>query len=476
MKRLLVLVCCCSLATAHAQQYLIRYDLHEEKTKYFRVKPDDTVRIKSIDFKKNGRILLQVDNYNPFYWNARVTAFKTPVEEEVGYGDVFNPFSVLAGGLGDLMSGLPKIDLPKNRGELQRENMDEKTFTYLNTVAKYADNYDDLQQLNKKLEDLQTAKLQLIELKYDIRKKESAIKSEAAKTIKKVLSTEELELSNVLEIGKNYNTRLTSSLEEAERLVSSIQQQQKSINLAEVYEDKTLKEIGDNASNSFKKLERLKMAQATNPNLLLDEVAAVVKLYKEIEAASFQFNYAVKNEDDISDLKLEIYPKVETGQKDTLVQYFELSRRQSVRIKNSVGIAFTFFPENNTSYFIGADSIIRRGDKDLFTPLLSTFIHFYPGKRKGLKLGGTFGFGIPLQGEKKDVNFLLGLSAAIGKNEPIMVSVGAAGAKVSKLSYGNKLGAKTAETDAAKLTSSGYGIGGFLSVAFNLSNLGIGKK
>ncbi len=476
MKRLSVLLFCLLSMAGKAQQYLIRYDLHEEKTKYFRVKAEDTLRIKSIDLKKSGRITLQVNNYNPFYWNAKVTAFKTPVDQEVGYGDAFNPFSVLAGGLGDLMSGLPKIDLPKNRGALSRDELDEKTFNYLSTVAKYASQYEDLQLLNKKVEDLQTAKLELIELKYDIRKKESTIKAEAETIIKKVLNTNELELGNVLDIGKNYNTRLSTALTEATSLVNSIQVQQKSINPAQVYEDKTLKEIGDNATSSYQKLDRLRTAQAGNPNLILDDVAAVAKLYKEIAAANFQFVYAVKNEDEISDIKLEIYPKVETGQKDTLVQFFELTRRQYVRIKNSLGIAFTFFPENNTSYFIGADSIIRRGDRDLFTPLLSTLIHFYPGKSKGLKIGGTFGFGIPLQGEKKDVNFLLGLSAAVGKNEPVLISLGAAGAKVSKLSYGNQLGAKTRETDPAKLTSSGYGIGGFLSVTFNLSNLGIGKK
>ena len=151
-----------SVSYTHLDVYK-RQDLHEEKTKYFRVKAEDTLRIKSIDLKKSGRITLQVNNYNPFYWNAKVTAFKTPVDQEVGYGDAFNPFSVLAGGLGDLMSGLPKIDLPKNRGALSRDELDEKTFNYLSTVAKYASQYEDLQLLNKKVEDLQTAKLELIE-------------------------------------------------------------------------------------------------------------------------------------------------------------------------------------------------------------------------------------------------------------------------------------------------------------------------
>ena len=110
------------------------------------------------------------------------------------------------------------------------------------------------------------------------------------------------------------------------------------------------------------------------------------------------------------------------------------------------------------------------------SPTCGTFIHFYAGKTKGVKWGGAFGFGIPLQGEKKDINFLLGITGAIGKNEPILVTVGAAGSKVNKLANGYNVGSKTIEKDPAKLTTSGYGVGGFLSVTFNLNNLGIGKK
>ena len=111
---------------------------------------------------------------------------------------------------------------------------------------------------------------------------------------------------------------------------------------------------------------------------------------------------------------------------------------------------------------------------DLFALLLAfALINWF------LNLGsvfGAFGFGIPLQGEKKDINFLLGITGAIGKNEPILVTVGAAGAKVNKLANGYQVGSKTRETDPAKLTTNGYGVGGFLSVTFNLNNLGIGKK
>ena len=477
MKVLAAAACILLSSTLYAQQYLIKYDIQSQRTNYYKINQQDTSKIKNIDLHKNGRILLQVNNYNPFYWNAKVTAYKNPVDEEVGYGDVFNPFSVLAGGMGDLMSSLPMLDMPKSRGnDISHEGLDDASFNYIKTAAKYTESYDDIQQLSAKLEELQIAKLQLTELKYDINKSEASIKSEAQATVKKVLATDQLELGNVLEIGKNYNSKLNNALQQAGTLITTLQQQQKLVNANTVYEDKTLKQIGETASYSFEKIAPIRVAQQSNPNLLLDEVAAVAKLYKDISTANFRFSYAVKNEEDISDLKLELYPKPEIGSKDTLVQYFELNRKRNIRIKNSVGVAFSYFDANNRSYYIGADSVIRNGKKDVFTPLLSTFIHFYAGKTSGIKWGGAFGFGIPLQGDKKDVNFLLGITAAFGKNEPILITFGAAGAKVNKLINGLEPGDKTTLTDAAKLTTTGYGVGGFLGITFNLGGLGIGKK
>lgn len=473
-----LILACAALAVGElqAQQYLIKHDIHSKKTGYFKVSNSDTVKVKNIDLKKSGRILLQVNNYNPFYWGAKVTTYKNPVEEEVGYADAFNPISVLAGGFSNLAGSLPMLDLPKSRGSLSRGDVDDATFNYLNTANKYAEAYDEVLTLSEKLEELRIAKLQLTELKYDINKTEAVIKDEAQKTVKKVLNTENPDLTTVLQMGKNFNNRFAHSLDQAASMAGNLKQQEKLINPNLVYEERTLREIGEITSNSYQRLARMKKANENKPDELMEEVAAVAKLYKEINAAHFQFSYLVSNEEDISDLKLEVYPKLDSLNKDTVIQYFDLTKKRNVKIRNSVGVAFTFFNANNTNYYIGNDSVIKRSDKDLFTPLLSTFIHFYAGKVRGAKLGGAFGFGIPLQGEKKDVNFLLGVTAAFGKNEPVLLTFGAAGAKVNKLSNGNKLGDITTETNPDNLVNAGYGVGGFMSVTFNLSNLGIGNK
>lgn len=476
MKHFLALLFLTLPVCSFSQQYLITYDIHNKNINYFSVNNKDTSKIKNIDPNKNRRIILQVDNYNPFYWNARVTAFKNPVEEEVGYGNAFNPISVLAGGLGNIMGGLPKLDLPQSRGGLTRGEMDDATYKFVETADAYAGSYEDVQTMNNKLEELKIVKLQLKELKYDFIKSESSIKETAKNVVTKSLGTDKLDLVNVLEIGKNYNSKLNNALYAAGNQVKDLKQQIKIVNPQLVYEDKTLGTIEQTARRSYEQLTNIKQQLNNDPNLILNEVAAIAELYKDISSANYHFSYAINNEDAITDLKLELYSKFSEGANDTLVQYFELSKKKNIKIRNSVGVSFSYFDENNRNYFIGADSIIRSGKKDLFVPLLSTFIHFYGGKSKGVKWGGALGFGIPLQGQQKDINFLLGLTAGIGKNEPILITAGVAGAPVKKLYNGYKVGDFTTETNADKLTTSGYGLGGFLGVSFNLGGVIGGKK
>lgn len=458
--------------SGNAQQYLIKHDLQSQKTAYYKIEQKDTVRVKNLHLKKNARIFLQVENYNPFYWNAKVTAFKTPVQEEVGFAQAFNPISVLAGGFKDILGSFPLLDLPKSRGTLDLNDPKER---FISTATQYAESYNKLQELNEKYDQLQVTELQLKDLKHDFTKTEQEIKAEAQAAVLRVLGTERLDLTNSINLAKQYNQQLTAALQTVSSLNNQLQQQIVTVNGTEEYEGTTLKDVANKATTSFSNVAKLKQLQDKNANFFLEEVVSVAALYREITNTNFHFSYAINSGADLSDLKLEIYPK-ESGSKDTVVQYFQLEGRNNIRIRNSVGIAFTYFNANNTKYYIDENGMIQTGDKDLFNPLLSTLLHFYSGRAAGVKLGGAFGFGIPVQGEKKDINFLLGATAGFGQNEPILVSAGFSGAKVNKLMNGYKVGQKTSETDPEKLTTSGYDIGGFLSITFNMSNLNIGRK
>jgi hypothetical protein len=467
--RLLIFACFVSVlpATVSAQQYLIKYDLNSLKSNYYRI-GSDTARVRTLDLKKNGRIILQVENYNPYYWNAKVTSYKNPVQEETGYANAFNPLGILSQGFGDILSNIPFLDLPKSRGTTTGTDANSR---FLNAVSRFSQNYEKVQTAMTKYEELTIVKMQLKELKYNNLKTEEAIKSEARDLVRNALGTDSVNLITFIRMGKTMNTELVNAVDD---LMSSYQQLQQTdgVDMASRVEGKTFNEMTGNISRSYSSITKVKEVIQKDPSFLVDEVVEVGSLYRDIATAKFNFTYSVNTEPDLSYLKLQLFPRIDSLSKDTMVQYFEIKGKKQMKIRNSVGVAFSYFKANDRKYFIDSDSVISQSRSNLFNPIVATFIHFYGGQSAGFRWGGNFGVGIPLTGDKKDINFMLGLSTAFGQNEPIMLSAGLIGGKTSKLTNGYMLGQKTKITDPDKLVSSSYDLGGYIGISFNLSTLG----
>jgi hypothetical protein len=448
----------------NAQQYLIKYDLNSLKSNYYRI-GSDTAKVRTLDLKKNGRIILQVDNYNPYYWNAKVTTYKNPVQEESGYANAFNPLGILSQGFGDIMSNIPFLDLPKSRG-----NGTDANSRFLNSVARFSQNYEKVQTAMAKYEELSIVKLQLKELKYNNVKTEAAIKSEARELVRNSLGTDSSNIITYIRMGKQMNSELLIAMDD---LTASAQEMRTDgLDMNARVEGKSFGEMSNQVAKSYSSISKVKDFIQKDPSFLVDEVVEVGSLYRDIANAEFNFTYAVNTEPDLSYLKLELFPRIDSVPKDTMVQYFEIKGKKQMKIRNSVGVAFSYFKANDTKYFINADSVISESRSNLFNPLVATFIHFYGGQSTGFRWGGNFGVGIPLTGDKKDINFMLGVSTAFGQNEPIMFSAGFVGGKTNKLTNGYTTGQKTKITDPDKLVTSSYDLGGYVSISFNLSTLG----
>lgn len=441
--------------TVFSQNYIIRHDLQKEQTKYLRVgKHNDTTKVNSINISKNGRIILQVDNYNPYYWNARVTAYKKPVDNQSSSGGAFNPFSFLAQGFGSFISSaLPKMDMPKPNSE--GYNAQTSTAT-INAMTLYKKNYEQLVVMENKLNELENLKLKLNALKYDVIKDEATIKREAQEAVDKVLGSSKLEFEDAFSIGNRLDNTLQATIDS-------------SVLLQGMLPKPPVGEAAIMVRNADGKLMTIQKFNEENPHPFLDKVNAVAALYRDISNASFKYAYVVNADPDITDLKLELFSKIDGDRKDTIVKYFSVKGKGNFKLRNSMGIAFTYFADNNRTYFVDPNSNAIVQDKgDFFTPVLSTFIHFYGGGGARLKWGGALGFGIPLQGAQKDINFLLGLSAILGNNEPIMITAGISGAKVNKLDKGYKTG-DIVNSSFVIPTRSVYQPGAFLAVSFNFN-------
>ncbi|MDX2046826.1 MAG: hypothetical protein SFU87_08565 [Chitinophagaceae bacterium] len=481
-KTICLLAVILSLA-ARGQEYVIHHDMIRETTDYFKVlKQKDTVKVSGISLKKSAKILLEVDNYNPYYWNARVTAFKKPLEEEVSYAGVFNPFSVLGQSLG-LSGMLPNLDLPSTKTraaasnqtneELAAGSMDAETFMTLN--SRFEDAY---QKLQGRFDELNLLELQLTELKYETKKTGGEIKTQARMGAKKLFGDEPVNLERIRSLSRDYKQSILR-LYDTVNIISSLIQQAGSKfkdSSTRLIKSVRVKDYMKEARDVVNKLEVLMQPDSRSDGIYLQKIAAISKLYGDIINTPFKYSYILNGEPDITELKLEIYPRLDSLSKDTVVKYFPVKSRSNVKIRNSVGITFSYYKDNNLSYFIKPDSTIGEGKGDLFTPVLSTFIHFYGANQSGIKWGGAIGFGIPLQGDKKDINFLLGLSAVLGRNEPVIISAGLSGGKVNTLGGGFQKGDKMPSTTLQLPSRALYKAGAFLSITFNLSNLNLGAK
>lgn len=394
---------------SRAQDYIIRHDFQKDNTTYFQIgKNRDTSVVKEINQKKPGKIILKVDNFNPFYWNAKVTVFKKPVDEESSH-------------IGLFLAGLTKVSGAGILGDFKSGEVTPE-------------NKDKIDKLQKKVIRFSELKQQLSDLQKEIHKTEIAIKTEARQAVVEVF-------------GKD-----TLSAKEVRAMGSELDKEKKEVNAA--------------------------VGQVAIEYSFNDELQEILGLYHSIVYTEFKFLYSVNGNPDISELKLAAFPKSgpDTMSRDTISRYFPIEYRSTLKLRNSVGVTFTYFQDKNRSYYVKPDLTIGSGNADLFTPVMSTFINFYSNKNTGIKWGGSFGFGIPLTGEKKDLNFMLGLCTVLGRNEPIIISAGFAGTKVERLTKGWGVGQTVPSLDFEIPTLSQFRPGGFISITFNLRNLSSNKQ
>ncbi len=469
----LLLLICCAGELAYSQDFVIKHNLLTDKTSYFKVsKPTDTAEVKLISIKKQGKLTLNVENYNPYYWNAKVTAVKIQADEQGGNAGLFNPFSVLTQGLGGLVKDLiPGLDIKglESRGVSMAN--DQSNDGYIYWAASYQETYNHYQKLVTIPDELKILKVRLEELKYDNKKPAVEIKQRSHDAVKKILETDKLDFEDILEKGRGWNDEFSSVSDSLNTAINKLNKLYPKIDRNYHFDDITLGDVADKIKETDSAYRKNKI----KPDFFtpLTEVANV---YKQIQSANFNYSYTVNAANDYAQLKLQIYSRKDTVNNDTITRYFPIRSKGNLRLRNSVGISFTYFSDKNKSYFVKPDSTIGGGSADYFTPLISTFIHFYGYKSNNFKIGGAIGFGIPVTGDKKDINYMLGICGVIGKNEPIMVTLGVAGAKVRRLSNGWSLGTKAPRLDFDIPTLDVFRVGVFLGVSFNLGRMSVSRN
>jgi hypothetical protein len=402
-------------------QYEIVYDMQKDTAFFYKSNSNKNnqsktkVRISKINTRKPSDIRLSVENINPFTWKAKITPVKKAVaEKSENPGSFFT--NIIAGLGGDQLKIL--------------------------TATRSADNAEIKAQkiiLQNKYMNLQQYKFELEELKFEKLKTEAEIKSKAEEIRNSVVKITGI-------TGGKDDIDFNSAMR-----ISGIKLDQEAESL----------EINMEEKNKFS-----------------DFYSEISKTYNEIVSAKFTIEgkYNRSQIDSIEGFTLEIshVDSAESAQNKPITRYYPLRSRAHLKISNSTGITFTYFQDNNLSYYVNRDTTIGSGNKDLFVPVLSAFVNFYSNRIYGFKWGGCFGVGMPIFQEangKNYLNFMLGLCTVLGRNDPIVISVGFAGTKVNRLTNGWKIGDRVPNPDFEFPIQSQFRVGGFISLGFNITNL-----
>ncbi|MBC7851528.1 MAG: hypothetical protein H7Y31_17420 [Chitinophagaceae bacterium] len=474
MTTLTRLICLCAmmcwLFPVGAQEYIIRHDFLKENSTYYKVsKNGDTVKLQKEGIKRKGNVTLVINNYNPFFWESKVEKTTPADEDGEDLSKIFNPLTLLKQMGGGMIDQFLPIGIGGgSRGSSKMSGM----------FNQYKNNYNEVSRLRQVMNEYIIAEQRLEELKYNTTDPAEEIKLKAVIIVATVAGTSQSQMDTARTKALQYDNRYSYLIYSLDTLYRSFNSYFSTADYAALDDDE--KELWNNVVAELRNYYQPKVdaleTRATGENKFSKEVERILLLYKEIKETRFEYRYQLTSNTDVSMLRVSSYPSATiTNRKDTLTRFITVRRKNGMRLTNSFGISFAAL--NEKKYFIAPDSLISSSRANLFTPIVTSFVHFYGSRRNGIKWGGNIGVGIPLTTSEKGISFLSGLSAIFGRKDEMIVSIGAVGSKIAQLENGLKVGDKVQNPSNFNLpTESYYRVGAFVGFTFNISALTGSKK
>ncbi len=464
----------CATLSSSGQQYLVRYDIVAEELKYFKIKKKDTIPVSMIYLDGSNRVNLQVINIASSFRQQVVIHEKAEPSEVIQIpgigGESFQGIQSL------FKSGtnISADDILKNvQGENKMNNaaLNMAAISFANNYNRFNENYEKWITAVKQLSRFTELWKDLASLRYSLQYDASTLKQAAFKKTKPVIPELVTDSVGLPEINATDPSVILLQMKESFKQVK------------ESYEK--ISALGGETVEANTFMEQLNMQLSktesysnNNPVSTDDLISRITKLYQGIMSDKYSqlTNLPVNRKTVMAELQL--FPNIDTitaaaigmPASDTIIRLVPIVKKEPMRFRNTVGFGFISMPENRWSYYVAPDSTVARSSGDAFQPLIATYLHFYSMKDKGIRWGGSFGAGIPLSGDDKQLNLMLGLSTFFGKNDPVCLTLGIAGAKVNKLME-VKLGDKLSSAEVQLPYNKVYRIGYFLSLSFNPSAL-----
>lgn len=470
-----------------AQQYIIRYDLAGENINYYRIrKPGDTVAAPVIQMARTSRVNLQLVNAANSFQQRISYVERVETRENIvipGLGSTPAP-KITANGMTDVdLEALKNPDLTKSGGIKKNEFDDLKETSqqqaakqlFVNNYNAYAAAYRQWQKTMLFEQRCRALWKDLAGLRYSMQYPATEVKQTAKKKTEDVFPGSGNDPAAIL---INDNAADKQSAYTAVRNSYT--------DLLASYTSLREMEISSASADSLMKgaLSGAELVKKNYSPAATNDPEAIVNRISEMYQQILNDSYTQTTPLDIKRktvmARISFIPVIDSvtatalnyKNGDTIIRLVPIYKKEPLRFRNTFGFSFVSYNENRWDYFISPDSVITRESADQFQPLVSTYLHFYAPRDRGFRWGGTFGAGLPLTGDK-NINIMLGLSTFLGKNDPVCITAGVAGAQVKKLTgwkTGDKVDFTTLED---RHYNSVYRLGYFLSLTFNPGSLNI---
>lgn len=454
----------CISTVISQEKYRVTYDYLTEEINYYKLDKLNNIKdtLTTPKFKRNSLIEVKLINVNPFAVNIQ-----TDVKEETIHPKMsgFN-FSSLLGNVNSMSGQSLNLNLDNvakessflSRGEKSRGN-------------KISNQFSDLNKLTTDIDAIEASFMSnLLNPNFD--------KNEIIKNLKDVSS--KILDSRIPDPNENFYSFLFNLdnvvKEDAQMLENEISNISSGIDET-INVDKPLSR-GEliQKNNTFKNLDDLRKNLNIKQLNTSQSLSKIKAMYASLEASNFEQTYDYIIEADKVAIELKFLQSElsetenETPSAPSLIKTrsLKLFSKGGFKINTSVALTLNNFGSKSKEFYIDDNDVIGEDIGNGSTPNLSTMINFYPVMGENFNIGGSFGVSIPISGEDRGINFLLGPTIFLGNKSRLSLSGGVAYGTVNKLKNGLEVGDVTTITDIDSFTKSVYDFGYYFGISFSL--------
>jgi hypothetical protein len=475
-KQMIIILMCLFAGQLSAQKLVVSYDYLKDDFTYYKVKRGKKKQMDRAVVGRRSDIKVEVKNFNPFVYSASANFISEEKVEEpnISFFSLLSPIPLQASG----RSFLEKIETDQNtRGAAVGGLMkDAKVSTAFGSVQQA---YASMYEAERTMLNIDYAIQKLQELKYSTFLPADTIKYYTKQLMGIIVQKPEVNTGDFLALGEELSAQIGESKTTFQMAFNQFN------NVAENYAMNN--GMNATADPAYKISQQFANDAAQFNTYYTDELVnlkltSLERLYQSIVNTNFNFNASEVSEGDEMTLTIDFYKNKYDEKGEPIIDIenmadlnkikskkVRITVKNDIKINSSVGLGFPTYNDNND--FLNKDSVITSVSGNNFTPNIAAYMNFYPYSGRNLNLGGTFGLGVPMGDDVRNLNMFIGFSGIIGSSNKVVLHAGASLGQVNQLDAGFQVGDRLATATESVPVRRSYQWGAFAGISFAIGNI-----